>query len=269
MLKVEDHDFHYLDAGATDRPAVILAHCSNASHKQWLPLIGTLAAEWRILAPDLAGYGRSGRWTLDKPYHPSLDVNMLKALAAMSPAPVHLVGHSYGAAMLLEAARELGPRAASLTLIEPPSFHLLREPGHEAHWRRMTALTRTVLAAMAKGDRRRAAGAYMSFWIGWLRWRFAPGRLRKAVFETMERTAKEFESLLIEAPAPSDYAAITARTRLILGEKTAEPAKIVTRVIAAAIPGAETIVLKGAGHMSPFTHPDAVNRLIVEHIVRG
>jgi pimeloyl-ACP methyl ester carboxylesterase len=32
------------------------------------------------------------------------------------------------------------------------------------------------------------------------------------------------------------------------------------------LPNATMVTLKGAGHMSPFTHPDEVNRLILDHL---
>jgi pimeloyl-ACP methyl ester carboxylesterase len=48
----------YLDRG--EGPAIILGHCSSASHKEWLPLIEKLSPDWHVLAPDFIGYGQSG-----------------------------------------------------------------------------------------------------------------------------------------------------------------------------------------------------------------
>ena len=42
--------------------AVIVAHCSSASHKEWLQFINDLGPDWRVLAPDFIGYGQSGAW---------------------------------------------------------------------------------------------------------------------------------------------------------------------------------------------------------------
>jgi hypothetical protein len=41
-LVVDGVEIAYLDRGKG--PAVIIAHCSSASHKEWLPLIETLGA---------------------------------------------------------------------------------------------------------------------------------------------------------------------------------------------------------------------------------
>ncbi|HKB22907.1 MAG TPA: alpha/beta fold hydrolase, partial [Methyloceanibacter sp.] len=114
----------YLDEGKG--PAVVVGHCSSASHKEWLPLIETLKADWRVLAPDFIGYGGSGPWPSDQPFKSGADLDVMLAVAKKTRGPLHLVGHSYGAALVLEAARRLGSRVKSLTLVEPVSFHLLR-----------------------------------------------------------------------------------------------------------------------------------------------
>ena len=55
QLGVNGIEIAYIDEGKG--PAVVIAHCSSASHKEWLPLIDTLKSDWRVLAPDLIGYG--------------------------------------------------------------------------------------------------------------------------------------------------------------------------------------------------------------------
>jgi pimeloyl-ACP methyl ester carboxylesterase len=95
----------YLDEGKG--PCVTVGHCSSASHKEWLPLIETLTDDWRVLAPDFIGYGQSDPWPLDKPFSTEADVNVILGLAKKTKSPPHLVGHSYGAALALEAARML------------------------------------------------------------------------------------------------------------------------------------------------------------------
>jgi pimeloyl-ACP methyl ester carboxylesterase len=87
----------YLDEGKG--PAVVVGHCSSASHKEWLPLIETLKADWRVLAPDFIGYGRSAPWPADEPFKADADFDVFMAVVKKSRGPLHLVGHSYGAAL--------------------------------------------------------------------------------------------------------------------------------------------------------------------------
>lgn len=264
FVTVNGHRFAYFDAG--EGPLVVVAHCSSASHKEWLALIDLLKPHFRILAPDLAGYGKSGRWREGQSFDPMIDVDMLMALCEMQSGPAHIVGHSYGGVIALEAARLLKRRVRSLTMIEPPSFHLLREGGFDEESKSISALVGRVRQAMAKGDRRAAASAYMSFWIGRLRWWLMPKKHKAAVMDTMGKTAQEFELIDALALRLEDYRMVSAPSQLILGAKTTAPAKAVTRLLAAAIPEAQVRVIKGAGHMSPYTHTAEVNRLIIEHI---
>ena len=79
-----------------------------------------LAERWTLVVPDRVGYGASAALSDGEDF--DRDAELLAP--ALDPGS-HLVGYSSGAmAALLTAARR--PEAiASLTLIEPPAFHLL------------------------------------------------------------------------------------------------------------------------------------------------
>jgi pimeloyl-ACP methyl ester carboxylesterase len=263
QLSVSGAEIAYLDRGKG--PSVIIGHCSSASHKEWLPLIEALKRDWRVLAPDFIGYGRSDPWPAGKPFAIDADVSVLLALVKKTKGPLHLVGHSYGAALALEAARQLGPRVKSLTLVEPVAFHLLRLE-RRPEWAEVERLGIAVLTAVTKGDDRAAAAAFMSYWLSRWRWWLAPERFKAAIAATIPRVALEFTIPIDAQTGLSDYAEITAPTALIVGSKTRAPARAVADMLGATLPNAKLEVLKGAGHMSPFTHPSEVNRLIVDHL---
>lgn len=263
QLKVGGLEIAYLDEGKG--PCTLLSHCSSASHKEWLPLVEVLKDDWRVLAPDLIGYGRSDAWPVDKPFSTEADVKVLLAIAKKTRSPVHLVGHSYGAALTLEAARALTGRVKSLTLVEPVSFHLLRIEDRP-EWKDVEKLGLSVLNPVAKGDDRKAAAAFMSYWLGRLRWWLSPERFKNAIAATIQKVALEFSIAIDVQTTLDDYAEIEAPTLLIVGSKTPPPTRAVIDLLAGALPNATVKTLKGAGHMSPFTHPDALNRLILNHL---
>jgi pimeloyl-ACP methyl ester carboxylesterase len=263
QLTVGGVEIAYLDEGKG--PAVVIGHCSSASHKEWLPLIETLRSDWRVLAPDFIGYGRSDPWPAEEPFSTDADVNVLLAVAKKTKGPLHLVGHSYGAALALEAARTLGPRVKSLTLVEPVTFQLLRQEGWP-EWAEVEQLGLAVLGPVAKGEDRAAAAAFMSYWLGRWRWWLSPERFKVAIAATIPKVALEF-TIAIDAPTSlQDYAEVTAPTLLIKGSKTRAPTRAVVDLLGATLPNATLESLKGAGHMSPFTHPAALNRLILDHL---
>ena len=255
----------YVDEGR-GRP-VLLAHCSSGNHRMWGALIRELTGSHRVLAPDLIGYGQSGRWPQGQPYEPDADVRVLVAIAEKAGAPVHLVGHSYGGAMALEAARFLGERVASMTLIEPVAFHLLKAGGREADHAVVADVARRTIAAVAAGNRRAASAAYMGYWLGRLRWWLAPKKLKDPVFETVDKVAMEFGALgQLDVTSLAPYEALRAPTLLLYGARTRSAAKAVVQILERTLPGARSAAISGAGHMSPFTHRDQVNRLILDHI---
>jgi pimeloyl-ACP methyl ester carboxylesterase len=263
QLAVDGVEIAYLDRGKG--PVVIIGHCSSASHKEWLPLIEALEPEWRVLAPDFIGYGQSGAWPEGRVFTGKADLTVLLDLAKKTKKHVHLVGHSYGAAMALEAACELGPKVQSLTLVEPVSFNLLRVEGRP-EWTEIEKLGAAVLSAVSNGQDREAAAAFMRYWLGRLRWWLSPEKFKEAITATIHKVALEF-MIIIEADKKlRAYASVTVPTLLIAGGKTPAPTRAVVDMLGATLPNAEVTVIKGAGHMSPFTHPSEVNRLIAGHL---
>lgn len=262
-LAINGVEIAYLDEGKG--PAVILAHCSSASHKEWLPLIETLKSDWRVLAPDFIGYGRSEPWPATEPFSIDADIDVLLAVAKKAKGPLHLVGHSYGAALALEAARTLGSRVKSLTLVEPVLFHLLRLEGRP-EWAEVEALGRAVLGAVAKGDDRDAAKAFMVYWLGRTRWWLSPDRFKTAIAATIPKVALEFSIAIDAKTSLKDYAEITAPALFIAGSETRAPTRALVDLLAATLPDAKRSILPGAGHMSPFTHPAELDRLIIGHL---
>jgi len=127
----------------------------------------------RVLAPDFIGHGSSGQWPSDQPFEPDIDLDVMLAITKKTKGRLQLVGHSYGAALALEAARRLCSRVKSLMLVEPVSFDLLRQEGRP-EWAEIEQLGKAVLGGVAKGYDREAAAAFMSYWLGRWRWRLSP-----------------------------------------------------------------------------------------------
>ena len=113
-----------------------------------------------MLAPDFIGYGQSGAWPDGKVFTGQADLAALLELADKTEKPIHLVGHSYGAALALEAARGLGSKVRSLTLVEPVAFNLLRTE-RCPKWAEIEQLGIAVLTAVSNGNDRDAAAVFM------------------------------------------------------------------------------------------------------------
>lgn len=264
-MNVNGNRIAYEDLGSG--PTIILVHCSSASHKQWASLIDTLQQGFRVLAPDLPGYGRSERWTRHRHYDALDDVAVITRLINMSDEPVHIIAHSYGAAMALEAARMNTGRIRSLVLIEPVSFHLLRYDERFVEWLQICSLTRKVMQATGDGHPEKAAKIFMSFWIGHIRWLFMPRKMKRYIVSTICKVSAECAAINNEHAGLSGYRKINAPTRLIVGSRTKRPARAVIEILGDLLTNAHILELAGAGHMSPITHRDQINAHAIAHIM--
>ena len=82
--------------------------------------------------------------------------------------PVHLVGHSYGGGVALRIARELPELIRSLTLIEPSSFHLLKEgdPDDQILLQEVIDVAEAVSEAVSSGKYWSGTGHFVDYWSG-------------------------------------------------------------------------------------------------------
>ena len=179
---------------------------------------------------------------------------------------MHLVGHSYGGTVALEAARVLGPRVKSLTLIEPVAFHLLRLTGRMAEWHELTDVGRRMIEALRLRQDRGAAGVYVKYWVGRLRWWSMSPKARRRVLLTVGKVGAEFEAVSGLSTTESDYRTINTPARLIAGERTPRPARAIVDELLDILPHSHLHVVPRAGHMSPLTHPRKISELVMQHI---
>ena len=178
----------YTDEGTG--PPVILVHGSASSRGQWRAAVLDLTPRFRVLAPDLHGYGAT-------PLPPALEsltfddeVELVDALADLVDQDVRLVGHSYGAAVCLRAASLRPERVKSLVLIEPTAFHLLRLLGEHAAWREIEQVATRHIALAGAGDLAACADHFLGYWIGLDAWRATPPEVRARIVQTMPKIAR-------------------------------------------------------------------------------
>jgi pimeloyl-ACP methyl ester carboxylesterase len=107
-------DLHYVDAG--QGPAIVFVHGLLGSHRSWAHLVGELAADHRVLAPDLFGHGASAKPMGD--YSLGAHAATLRDLLDhLGIGPVALVGHSLGGGIALQFAYLFPDRVRRLVLV--------------------------------------------------------------------------------------------------------------------------------------------------------
>lgn len=58
------HNVDFIEQG--EGKTVILLHSTAAGNKQWRKLIDTLSPKFRVVAPNLYGYGNTTAWSVTK-----------------------------------------------------------------------------------------------------------------------------------------------------------------------------------------------------------
>lgn len=269
---------------------VLLVHCSTGTGGQWKKLIEQLSNSrpgmYRVIAPDLFGYGGSEMAAPDALGLLNRDIALVRALIDKAAAEtggrtlgrVHVVGHSYGGGVALRAAMaatiDAPARIASLTLFEPCLFNLL--PAGSRGRGDIVPVARTVMDAAGgtDADRWAAAARFINYWNGQGSWKSMPAGMQLAVAGQMPRVAEDFRGFFANTSDldPKTLASAIALMDLPLllmrGARTTVAASEVAGIVARLRPDASFAEIEGAGHMAPLTHAHAVNPHIVRHIRR-
>ena len=233
-VKTSEGDRFYREAG-TGEPTVLL-HCSAGSSGAWVPVMNQLGRDYRVLAPDLLGYGRTAPWPRNAPLGPDAELGLVEALLDVAGRPAHLVGHSYGGTVALRAARRFPRQVASLTLIEPVAFHLLRRADEPDGWREIAALAERHLALVGEGKDAAAAEAFVTYWTGPKAWQQMPDAARDSAARTAAKVAAEWRLMFAAEDDRDAIAGIGAPMLLICGGRTRTPARRVVEVLRRALP---------------------------------
>ena len=250
--------------GARD---MLLLHCTLAHSGAWKGVMARLARRFRMRAMDLPGHGRSGAPEPGRSWQRQ-SAAMAIALLERGGGPADLVGHSFGATVALRIAVERPDLVQSLVLIEPVFFSAARDAGR-AEFKTHMALHDRFFALLEQGDHEGAARAFSEMWDGPGAWEALPAAQRGYMAARIDMIRRGGESLLGEGP---DYiplakvGKIAAPVLLIEGAETDPVIGAVQDSLESVLPAARRVVVPGAGHMVPISHPGPVADAIADFL---
>jgi len=258
----------YLEQGAGE--PVVLLHTTGASSGQWRRLAAELSERFRVIAPDLCGYGGSSAWQGEGEISLAAEAGLVAALIERLDCPVHLVGHSFGGAVALRLVQARPEPVRSLVLIEPVAFHLLRagDAIDAQALAEISAVADGVARAVACGDFQGGFGRFVDYWSGEGAWAAIPADKRAAMAPRLGKVALDFWSALNDPARLGDLADLDVPALVIRGGTSPLPVRRIAWHLGRTLLDARLETIENAGHMAPLTHPAEVNALVAQHLRR-
>ncbi len=246
-------------------PTVLCIHSSASSSGQWRALMAHLSDRFRVVAPDLYGYGKSPAWPHEFPLRLEDELDLMAPILADTDQ-VHLVGHSYGGLIALKMALSYPTKVASLTLYEPTCFFLL--PTYEPAYKEIKAIRDQTYWLIDEGEPEAAAQTFVSYWAGSAAWDHTPEARRQKFAQGMQKVRLEWTNGFDVPLSMSGILALTIPILLMSGAQTTLAEKGVMQRLQILLSQAEINEFAEMGHMGPITHADEVNQTIATFLER-
>ena len=260
-----DRTVHYLDEGTGD-PLVLLHPASPPASGMWRKVIPFLVNEFRLLAPDLLGFGQTSAWTKATPLMPQDQANLVRAfIAEVSDAPVHLVGHSYGGAAAIRTALTSPDQIRRLTVIEPLLMAMLASAGETELYEGYKQMVETFISNAKAGRRYDAWRSFIDYWSEDGSWDRMSDKAKESMLRQTETALVGMPGNLQDTTSTADLHGLQIPTLVVCGEKTAVVHRRLTTILNDEIPDSRYRLIAEAGHMSILTHPEEMAAVIREH----
>jgi pimeloyl-ACP methyl ester carboxylesterase len=259
MLEVRSRDGTPIAFAINGRGVpLVLVHGTTADHTRWAPLMATLERFFRVYRIDRRGRSGSGD-TL--PYSIEREYEDVATVVEWIGEPAHVLGHSFGGLVALEAALRCSRAAVrSLVLYEPPVATLGVPPQD---------LLDTMDQQVARGDRDGAVTTFFRDLLG------VPGedltllqalptwRLRCSAAHTMARELRAAFSYELD---PSRMGRLGMPVLLLVGEGSPEPMQTTTQALATMLPNARVESLRGQQHNAMDTARELFLRAVIDFL---
>jgi len=235
-------------------PPLVFAHGAAVDGRMWQAQLAALADEFRVVAWDEPGAGRSS----DLPADFGI-VDYASCLAALIESltlgPAHVAGLSWGGTVVLELYRHRPEIVATLILVDTYAGWKGSLPEEEVRAR--VAGVRRMLAASAEEFDPTPPGLF----AGDPPCEFVPllAEMQAGVRPESLRTQV---AVMAEADQRDLLPRIAVPTLLIWGERDARSPLEIARQFERAIPDATLVVIPGAGHVSNVEQPERFNAAV-------
>jgi pimeloyl-ACP methyl ester carboxylesterase len=262
MTTVDDSAIHHLEAGS-GRPIVLL-HGGSGGGANWFRVLPQLAPHYRVLAPDLPGFGLSDHGDARPPLGRMAAELLARWLGAVDVADAVVAGTSFGGLAALRLAQQAPERVSGLFLLssaglgpELPLFvRLATLPGLTAPGVRPSRRgTATLFRRLLSTNRAEMTQEQVDALVDYLYL-----SARRAGTAYLARTLRDFATFRgqREILTPAELAALPQPASVVWGDL--DPFLPVGHAHAAArhIRDVDLLTIPDAGHSPNWERPEAV-----------
>lgn len=262
-LELDRYCVYYDDRGAG--PPVVLVHGGAATHRYWDGVLRELPDKYRTVAPDLFGCGSTSSWTGATILGHDQEALLIRSVIDAVGHPVHLVGHSYGAAACLRAAISSPENIQSMTLIEPPIYRLLKQAQEVELYEEISTFRSQFTDLAAGGHDSAAMELLVDRFNGAGTWKGMSQRAHSSLLSVVDALVIGFTANAENPTSLRECNNMTISTLLPWGQQSGAPERAMVEILSQSLPHNHSVSIAGAMHQSPLTHPKAVADLIAEH----
>lgn len=245
-----------------ERPLVLCFHSFSSSAAQFDPLARRLAPGFTVRAADLQGHGTRAAWSGAREFMLADEAPPFEALLS-GDGEVHLVGHSYGAAVALRVAERHRARVRSMALYEPAIWgtlvHLL--PAEPAT-REIEAVRDETIGFVDAGCFDAAAARFIDYWSGVGTWASLPDHKRPRLVATVRALRAAWIASFVDRWNTESLQSLDIPCLLLTGRRSTAAARRAIGLLRDLLPIATMVEFDDLGHLGPVTHPDKVDAAV-------
>lgn len=251
----------YYEVSGEGEP-LVLVHAGIADGRMWDGQVESFAQRYRVIRPDLRGFGRSPM--VEGPYSHHEDLRAL--LDALGVGRASFVGCSMGGGAVIDFALENPERVEALVLVGSAvgGFRFDEEPPEE--WDEL-------VAADEAGDLERVSELEVRMWVdGPLRGPDAVDPAVRDLVREMNLIALQNEAMQLgeelepQPPAATRLSQVQAPTLVLVGEVDRPRPLAAADLLERELPDARKTVMTGTAHVPNMERPEQFNRLVLDFL---
>ena len=178
--------------------------------------------------------------------------------------PIHIVGYSCGGSVGLLVSSILRHQVERLVLIEPNPFYLLNQHGRIEAYNECLELCEHIKNFGAKGEWTKVAEKFADYFFGDHSWTKMSKKRRQAFATSLPPNFHDWDAVLYEETTINVLKALEAKTLVLSGSNTRRIFREIGELVTEECPHWTFTEIADAGHMAPFSHPDQINKVIIE-----